>query len=145
MGGWSGWRIRWNRVVDCLLRRDGPQAKLPRGERAEMIAERRLRAAGARILARNARYRGGEIDLIAEDEGCIAFVEVRLRSNADFGGAAASITIAKQRRIALAARQWLAAEGSAWRNRPCRFDAVLLDSLEPARIEWLKSAYEMPS
>lgn len=131
-------------MLDCLLRRKTPQARRARGERAEMIAERRLRAAGARILARNARYKGGEIDLIAEDEGCIAFVEVRLRSHADFGGAASSITLAKQRRVALAARHWLAAEGSAWRNRPCRFDAMLLDSLEPARIEWLKSAYEIP-
>lgn len=144
MSSWCDWSARCRKVLDCLLRRPAPQAQPSRGLRAEMIAECRLRAQGARILARNARYRGGEIDLIAEHEGCIAFVEVRLRSHADYGGAAASITIAKQRRIVLAARHWLQEAGRAHRHKPCRFDAMLLDSLETGRVEWLKAAFEAP-
>jgi putative endonuclease len=48
--------------------------------------------------------RGGEIDLICRDGKTLVFVEVRLRSRSDFGGAGASITAGKRRRIVLAAR-----------------------------------------
>ncbi len=63
------------------------------------------------------------------------FVEVRLRRGGDFGGAAASITAAKRARIVAAAQLYLA---RLPRTPPCRFDAVLLDALDPARIEWLR-------
>ncbi|WP_371929807.1 YraN family protein [Uliginosibacterium sp. 31-16] len=115
----------------------------PAGARAERLAEQHLIAHGAKILARNTRYKGGEIDLIAEHAGHIVFVEVRLRKNSDFGGAAASITPAKQHRIVLAARHWLQGAGSAYSRRPCRFDAVLLDALDDKRAEWLQAAFFM--
>ncbi|MEN3110320.1 YraN family protein [Uliginosibacterium paludis] len=135
--------VAWVRkAFDCLLHGQPPQVAPTRGARAEMLAERELRTHGARILARNARYRGGEIDLIAEHEGCIAFVEVRLRSRTDYGGAAASITIAKQRRIVLAARHWLRDAGQMHRHKPCRFDAMLYDSLDENHVEWLRSAFD---
>lgn len=144
MGSGSEW-IAWGRkVLDCLPWRGRPQAALAAGARAERLAEATLRRHGARILARNARYRGGEIDLIAEHEGYIAFVEVRLRTNGGYGSAADSITLAKQRRIVLAARHWLQEAGHAHRHRSCRFDAVLLDRLDPPRIEWLKAAFDAP-
>jgi putative endonuclease len=142
MSSWSDWSARCRKVLDCLLHRQAPQAPPSRGARAEMIAECQMRAQGAQILARNARYRGGEIDLIAEHEGCIAFVEVRLRSHADYGGAAASITVAKQRRIVLAARHWLQDAGRAHRHKPCRFDAMLLDALDAGHVEWRKAAFD---
>lgn len=86
------------------------------------------------MVARNFRVRGGEIDLICRDGNGIVFVEVRLRSRADYGGAAASITAAKQARLILAARHWLARHG----EQPCRFDCVLIDG---GRTEWLKNAF----
>jgi len=61
---------------------------------------------------------------------------------ARFGGAAASITATKQRRVILAAQHWLAGAGRAHAQRPCRFDAVLLDSLEPPRLEWIRGAFD---
>jgi putative endonuclease len=105
-----------------------------RGAAAETLAAEFLVKRGVEIIARNYRCRGGEIDLIARDRDMLVFVEVRLRSNAAFGGAAASITVAKRRRLARAAGHYLAKLG---REPPCRFDAILLDALDPDRIEWL--------
>lgn len=97
---------------------------------------------GMRILARNVRCRGGEVDLIADDRGVVVFVEVRLRSSKQFGGAAASITLGKQQRVILAAQHWLAGGGRYYANRPCRFDAVLLDALDANHVEWLRGAFD---
>ncbi|MDB5888269.1 MAG: hypothetical protein JWM03_1141 [Rhodocyclales bacterium] len=134
---------RLQRVWHCLLRARGGQAVsgASPGAQAEALAARHLEQHGARILARNVRYKGGEIDLIAEYANSILFVEVRLRQHAHFGGAAASITQTKQRRIILATRIWLAGAGRAYANRNCRFDAILLDGLNPERIEWLQAAF----
>lgn len=112
------------------------------GNAAEALAAAHLQKAGVRIIARNVRCRGGEVDLIGELGGTLLFVEVRLRSNARFGGAAASITASKQNRVILAARHWLAGDGRAHARKPCRFDAVLLDSLDAARVEWLQAAFD---
>jgi putative endonuclease len=113
--------------------------KATAGAAAEDLAASWLSRQGLRVLERNWRVRGGEIDLICEEQGCLVFVEVRLRRGGGFGGAAASITPAKQRRIILAARHYLAAR----RESPCRFDAVLLDGLDEGRIEWLRDAFRV--
>lgn len=112
-------------------------AHLRIGAAAEELAARHLLAQGLKILARNFRVRGGEIDIIAQDGKELVFVEVRLRGNARFGGAAASITPAKQQRVMLAAQHYLQQHG----ERPCRFDCVLLNALEADSIEWLKGAF----
>jgi len=70
-----------------------------RGAAAEALAARFLAARGLTIIARNYRCRGGDIDLIARDRDTLVFVEVRLRSGDAFGGARASITAAKRRRL----------------------------------------------
>jgi putative endonuclease len=106
-----------------------------RGAAAEALAARFLESQGLSVVARNYRCRGGEIDLVARDGSTLVFVEVRLRSGTAFGGAAASITAAKRRRLALAARHYL---GRAKTEPPCRFDAILLDGLALERIEWLR-------
>ncbi len=142
MGSWS---VRVRKFIDCLLCRSGPQGfslRGGRGAQAEDLAERFLLRRGVRILARNARFRGGELDLIALHEGCVLFVEVRLRQRQDYGGAGASITPAKQRRLVLAARCWLAGEGGDYRRRPCRFDAILLKGLDMADIEWFPGVFD---
>jgi putative endonuclease len=105
-----------------------------RGAAAEALAAEFLAMRGVVVIERNYRCRGGEIDLIARDRDTLVFVEVRLRSHAAFGGAAASITASKRRRLARAAGHYLAKLG---REPPCRFDAILLDALDAGRIEWL--------
>lgn len=103
------------------------------GAGAERLAEEFLTNQGLIVLARNFNTRHGEIDLILHDGATLVFAEVRLRSNRNFGGAAASITPAKQGRLRLAARVYLARLSH---EPPCRFDAILLDGLDPARITW---------
>ena len=104
------------------------------GAAAEQAAADFLAARGLRVVARNFRVRGGEIDLVCRDGGNTVFVEVRSRARADFGGAAASITAAKQARLILAARHWLARHG----EQPCRFDCIAIDG---GRLEWIKDAF----
>lgn len=109
----------------------------PSGERAEALCAALLRAAGLRIVARNWRCRHGEIDLVAEERGTLVFAEVRLRSSGRFGGAGESVTAAKRARLLAAARQYLADHP----GRACRFDVLLLDRLDPARIKWVRDAF----
>lgn len=112
-----------------------------RGAAAEALACTYLEAHGLRTLARNVRCRGGELDLVCLDRNHVVFVEVRLRTNGRFGGAAESITPTKQRRVLIAAQWWLNGAGQRFQNAPCRFDAVLLDDLSVDRITWLPGAF----
>jgi putative endonuclease len=105
------------------------------GAGAEALAAEFLARQGLAIVERNWRRRCGELDLVARDGDTLVFVEVRLRRGRDFGGAAASITAVKRARLVNAANLYLAGLS---RTPPCRFDAVLLDALDPARIEWLR-------
>jgi putative endonuclease len=97
------------------------------GRRAESAVAELLRAAGWVILARNARTRYGEIDLVGLVDGTLVFVEVKAgRSGRRTGPERPALAIgpAKQRRIRSLARAWLAAAGSLPRYRAIRFDAV---------------------
>jgi putative endonuclease len=107
------------------------------GARAEELCAELLRKAGLRVLARNWRCRHGEIDLVAEEGGTLVFAEVRFRSGERFGGAAESVTAAKQARLVAAARLYLMRRPQA----DCRFDVLLLDSLEASRIRWIRNAF----
>ncbi len=107
------------------------------GRAAEEVAARFLERQGLAIVARNYRCRAGEIDLVARDGDTLAFVEVRLRGSEAFGGARESVDAAKQRRILQAARHYLAGRP----EQPCRCDVVLLDRLDPARVEWIRDAF----
>ena len=105
-----------------------------RGREAENRAAAYLERCGARVVERNFRVRGGEIDLICREGKTLVFVEVRQRSRGDFGGAAASITVNKQRRIVLAAQHYLAGKPAC----DCRFDCILIDG---DQLEWLRDAF----
>lgn len=110
------------------------------GDAAEDAALRHLQQAGLRLLERNYRTPGrggGEIDLIMRaPDTTVVFVEVRQRKSASHGGAAASVSPVKQRRIVFAARHYLM---HLRELPPCRFDVVLL---EQGQIEWLRAAFE---
>ena len=79
------------------------------GDWGEDRAALYLRLHGYSILERNYRCRQGEIDIIARRRGIVAFVEVKLRKNAEHGEAKEFVTYSKQRRILTAAQIWLAA------------------------------------
>lgn len=107
-----------------------------KGMAAERQAAEYLAGKGLKLVERNFRVRGGEIDLVMRDGPVLVFVEVRARTRADFGGAAESITAAKRGRIVLAAQHYLARHDG---NPACRFDAVLIQA---GRLEWLKAAFD---
>jgi putative endonuclease len=82
-----------------------------KGDAAEDAALNHLQTAGLSLLLRNYRTPGrggGEIDLIMRDkDGTLVFVEVRQRAGTSFGGAAASISLSKRKRIIFAAKYYL--------------------------------------
>jgi putative endonuclease len=110
------------------------------GDAAEDRALEHLLQGGLKLLARNYRTPGrggGEIDLVMRDAGgTLVFVEVRQRASRSHGGAAASVSPMKQRRIIFAARHYLMRLASP---PPCRFDVV---SVEAGAIEWLRGAFD---
>ncbi len=108
------------------------------GAQAEHVAAQYLQRHGLTLVETNYRCRFGEIDLVLRDKETLVFAEVRLRSRSDFGGAAASIDVHKQQRLALTAQHYLA---SLPRIPPCRFDALLLDGA--GNIDWVKNAFEV--
>lgn len=117
-----------------------PTARQLAGAGAEDRAALCLEAAGLRLLARNYRCRMGELDLIAARDDLLVVAEVRLRSSARFGGAAASITWKKRQRIIRATRHLLARE-PALQHMRVRFDALVVEG-EGAEIEWIKGAFD---
>ena len=126
--------------MEFLGKKTAASTTRQRGAAAEDRALAHLQAAGLRLLERNYRTPGrggGEIDLIVrERDGTLVFVEVRSRASSAFGGAGASITSAKQRRIIFAARHYLMRLGAP---PPCRFDAVLV---EGDSVQWLRAAFD---
>lgn len=91
------------------------------------------------LLVRNYRCRFGEIDLIMRDGDTVVFVEVRMRTNLYYGGAAASITPTKQHKLVCTAQHYLAKYEV---DSPCRFDAILISSNKNSEIEWIKNAFD---
>jgi len=112
---------------------------ISRGAQAEQLAVQYLQQQGLRLIEQNYRGRFGEIDLIMQDETTLVFIEVRLRRNGGFGGAAASIDVHKQQRIVSTAQQYLA---NLAHIPACRFDVVLLDGMEKRNMQWLKNAFD---
>lgn len=113
------------------------------GDAAEARALAHLTGSGLTLVRRNYRVargpgaRGGEVDLILrERDGTLVFVEVRARSGALHGGAAASVGAAKRRSLVFAAQHFLLGLKAP---PPCRFDVV---AIEGARIEWLRAAFD---
>jgi len=122
-------------VAARVISRAAPPVRAADGARAEALAAEFLASHNLAVVERNWRRRHGELDLIARDGDTLVFVEVRLRRRNDYGGAASSITSAKQTRLRKAAEMYLARFAHP---PPCRFDAILLDGLHAARIEWLR-------
>lgn len=112
-----------------------------RGSAVEDAALLHLRQAGLQPLARNVRYRGGELDLVMRDGTTTVFVEVRYRNHPGFGGGAASVDLRKRRKLVLAARLFLHRHADL-ALQPCRFDVVEASG-EPPRLNWLRDAFRL--
>jgi putative endonuclease len=113
------------------------------GAEAEQLAAAQLEESGCRILARNWRCRTGELDIVAESEGRIVFVEVRSRRlTGSYGTPQESVTFHKQRQVRETAQRFLAAHRML--DTPVRFDVMaVLFTLDKqlVRIDHLRGAF----
>jgi putative endonuclease len=108
-----------------------------RGDAAEEQAARWLAGHGLRIVARQQRFRCGELDLVAWHGDTLVFIEVRRRQRGV--DAAASIDSAKRGKIRRAALCYLARHHG--RQAPaCRFDAITIDAL--GHLDWHIAAFD---
>lgn len=113
------------------------------GAAAEAAALRHLEDAGLRLLARNARFKVGELDLVMRDGDTVVFVEVRLRRNARFGDGFDSVDRRKRQRVVRAAMAWLAAR-PALADQACRLDVVSVGAgPEGAGLDWQRGAFTL--
>lgn len=115
------------------LRRADPRSL---GKSAEDLARAHLEAKGFRFLRANHRTRFGEVDLVMKDGDTLVFVEVRARGREDYGRAAETVTPAKQRKVVMAALDYVKSEGRA--KDALRFDVV---AVGPAGVEHLPNAF----
>ncbi len=130
-------------IGGCRASLDGMAAShLERGAAAELLAAAYLQLRGLEVLARNLRCRLGEIDLVCRDGATLVIVEVRQRAAHDFGGALASVTWRKQRRI-IRAVHFFWQRRVEWRRQPLRFDVVAVYGAPDGghEIEWVKDAF----
>ena len=112
------------------------------GSNWEHAAESFLRKRGLDTVRRNYHGRCGEIDLVMLEGGTLVFVEVRYRSNAQYGTGAASVTPTKQRRIVRAAMRFLQEE-KQHALRPCRFDVVSIGTEHGRTVmNWIRRAFD---
>lgn len=118
------------------------QGKLLLGKEGERIAERFLQQKGYRLVEKNYRCSGGELDLIVLDRRVIVFVEVKTRTGSGFGTPFEAVESRKQRRMIHAAQVFLAAKGL--QQRDARFDVVGISWLgrEPV-VEHIENAFEL--
>lgn len=116
--------------------------RLALGRRAEDLVAAALVADGATLLLRNFRRRGGELDLVAREGNVLRVIEVRMRSGDEYGGGAASVDRAKQRRIARTTLLLLQRHRELARL-PVRFDVAVVTPTAPAwRVDWIRHAFE---
>lgn len=109
------------------------------GLEAEKIAATFLKKNGLKLVTQNYHCRFGEIDLVMKDADTLVFVEVRLRSNSQFGSAGASITVKKQQKLIATAQHFLK---NHVMDPACRFDAVLMDKADSNHVEWIRNAFD---
>lgn len=112
------------------------------GLEAEKLAATFLAERGLKLVMQNYHCRFGEIDLIMQDAASLVFVEVRLRSNAKFGSAGASITPQKQQKLILSAQHYLQQHVKNPSQTACRFDAILMNKTDINHIEWIRNAFD---
>ena len=107
-----------------------------KGNRGEDLAASYLRDQGLAILERNYRCARGEIDLIAEREGYLVFIEAKYRKNSGAGYPEEAGDERKRQALGRAARAYLAQNGLL--EKPCRFDVV---SVSGDRVRVIENAF----
>jgi putative endonuclease len=116
---------------------------IPVGQQGESLACQYLTRQGYRVIARNYRTKLGEIDIVAEAQGTLVFVEVKTRRGHQCGHPFEAVTVAKSRQISKVALEYLAETGRE--GQEARFDVVAISfagEAEPV-IELVKNAFDL--
>lgn len=117
------------------------QATKDLGRAGENFAAKYLESQGYRIIAQNYRIRSAEIDIVAEIDGMIIFVEVKTRSNTLHGLAAEAVNIRKQKKIIEAASVFL--QDDKYFDYACRFDVIEIYSTgKNFEVNHIENAFE---
>jgi len=113
------------------------------GNRGEELAAAFLERNGLKIVERNFRCKGGEVDIIARDGKTIVFIEVKSRRTLTYGVPQLAVTPFKQRQISKAALTWLSK--NRLHDTPARFDviAILLENSYSHQIEHIRNAFDL--
>ena len=107
------------------------------GEHYEQLACKHLTSHGIKVLSTNFTTKGGEIDIIAQDQDTLVFVEVKYRRPTDYACALETITASKKRRLVHAAKTYLLAQ-NLYDQCTCRFDVIAFDD---EKLQWIQDAF----
>ena len=111
------------------------------GRTSESIAAKVLKKKGYKILEKNYRSPGGEIDIIAKDKDTLVFVEVKARMSETYGNPKESVTIGKQQKISKTAQYYFKEKKLS--DFRARFDVVAINKMNgKLTIEVLQNAFE---
>ncbi len=114
------------------------------GQQGEQRAEQFLRSLGYAIVERNYRWLRGEIDLVAQDQETVVFVEVRTHRSRRFGDPLASVNKRKQRQIAMTALHYVSR--FQLHDQAIRFDVIgIIGEGDTAHLTHIKEAFEFPT
>lgn len=113
------------------------------GKQGEIEAGKFLVDKGYKIIEKNFRCRLGEIDIVARAKSIVVFIEVKTRSNSNYGSAASAVTLRKQQQIGRVAQYYLIKENIT--NCDARFDVVEVMKAKPGGFEiiHLINAFEL--
>ena len=128
------------RVLARLFRGAARDSNRALGRRGEALAARHLCRHGYRVLARNLRAGGVEVDLVALDGPTLVFIEVKARRSLAAGAPQEAVDWRKQQRLRQAAAAF--ARTRALSHRPIRFDVVAINAQGRRwRLEVIKDAF----
>lgn len=113
-----------------------PTARQGLGRTGERLAAEALLSKGYCILERNFRCRQGEIDIVAEDEQDIIFVEVKARRGVSYGLPEDAVTMRKRRKLIEVASYYL--DLRMWSNCSWRIDVVAVQFSSSGKLEEIR-------
>ena len=118
------------------------------GARGEALAVKHLKRLGYRIVEQNYRVRAGEIDIIAEQDGTLVFIEVKTRTDTLFGPPFEAITASKKVSLSKVALEYMSRHNC--HDRPARFDVIGVQfaaadsAAQPGvQIELIENAFDL--
>ena len=115
--------------------------RLATGQRGEELAARFLQKKKYRIIGRNIRLKTGEIDIIAQDQGTLVFVEVKTRTSNAFGSPLDAVDRRKMGQISRAAQEYILRHNI--HDQAMRFDVIGITLTPQPSIDHIENAFEL--